>query len=185
VLDAQPPTAIDNEGHGAVANPELSRQFLDGISVGVSSAYVADDLSGQLCLSVPLSARAATLRHHVLGVLFSRPKEQVTWVDAKPNVALVENAYPLWDFPHMNQVRESVGAQLAFLEPGTLAVSMTSLGGSPNPAPIGVGGLLDLRVEAFDDSMGCVQGASPFQTLAGAATGTLVTSPVFIVPKLC
>jgi hypothetical protein len=63
--------------------------------------------------------------------------------------------------------------------------SIHGIAGGEVPATARFGGFLDSCKEAFDDSMGCVQGASPVQTLAGAATGTLVTSPVFIVPKLC
>jgi len=51
----------------------------------------------------------AALRHAIMGIIGSRPKEKMAWPNAITNITFMKNALSFWDIPFVNHPRVSVG----------------------------------------------------------------------------
>ena len=73
-------------------NPSHSKSFGKRVDALVTLPNFKNVFLGQLRLRKLLTFLLSSFGNHVRGVVCFRPKEEVIWIDAVGNVALVKNA---------------------------------------------------------------------------------------------
>jgi hypothetical protein len=166
-----PPTPMNDVPNRSTGDPEMGGQGLDQFALRTALSDGQDLLFGQLgrrvgiptrdkfgmqSPEIPVAVAMPTLGNHVVGVVLSRPQEEVGRIDACSIVAMVQNPQATGDRAEVQSPRELMA--FAVRTVGVeLAVPAVVLATRPNPARTevrhvcGYGTVLvDVRPEPFD-----------------------------------
>jgi hypothetical protein len=107
-------------------------------SLRIDSSDVIDFSSGKFVHSVPFSRSGSALRSHVPLIVEHRPCEQMSGVDARRIIALVENLESCWKGSVMNDPRGNMGIEIVSSRCSAkdLTVSGFISASKPYPTPV-------------------------------------------------
>jgi hypothetical protein len=70
---------------------------------------------------------------HVLGVVVSRPKKQVVWIDTKPDITMVQHHRVMGDWANVEAVRNAVRGCFGLSERIEFPIPNVGHGSEPKP----------------------------------------------------
>lgn len=134
--DAFPAAALDDHADRRMREPEsfsklVARSFLRGVKRPDLLDVGNFDLGGVHRLSVDV----APSLNRIVNIVGNRPRRQVGWIDAQPNIARMSNHRTGGDFSDEKGVNDAMDAVIPAAETDA-TVSVSALSARPQPASI-------------------------------------------------